>query len=402
MPTSNTMFSSIPEWNANTPKDNFRILGDEVNGQIPVTRLEHWNDFRKIIASDLFESNGNEWVFRGQKRYNWGLEPTLERICTPNSISREFAQKQLDLFRKTIRGRINDHSLLTESNTDDNDDELWSVGQHHGLATPLLDWTSSPYVALFFAFLKKDEEENLYRSIFVLNKTFVAKHSTPDGLRIFEPKKDDHGRLVSQAGLFTYSDYDSPIETSIAKALEDELESCPQEEEAAFFAKHLCKIYIRNKDQAECIRHLRKMNIHHASLFPDIIGASEYCNHCMVDFQEQASTLEETQSKKTLGKPSTELKQEFPYAHIKILKPLRALILNNKLAQRTSPQNRQRFYYFILRLIQELPSEKWKAHEDLQATLRNKIRLRTRIFHISLDAQKAFADEIMTLLINEL
>lgn len=41
--------------------------------------------------------------------------------------------------------------------------------------TPLLDWTYSPYVALFFAFQKEDSEDerdNDYRAVYVVNKAF--------------------------------------------------------------------------------------------------------------------------------------------------------------------------------------------------------------------------------------
>lgn len=274
-------FEKIPLWSNENP--NFDVMVDEVSGRIPVTRLEHWKDFTELLESDFFNRAKARLVFRGHRRYDWGLMPTLARIPESGIIKRDLAENQLAHFKRAVRGRLSDNSLVL----DNEEDELWSVGQHHGLMTPLLDWTYSPYVALFFSFMKEDsdeERENPYRAIYVLNKTFVADDGLCPDIRMFEPTKDDHGRLVNQAGLFTFSPYDSTIENKLTDTLaaedfeDDELRSAAEDEQPGIIAKYICKIYIKNEDREGCMRNLRRMNVHHASLFPDLIGASEYSN----------------------------------------------------------------------------------------------------------------------------
>lgn len=284
-PSSSKHFAQIPLWKTVERKKDkkcFEVTADEFSGRIPVTRLESWREFAELLESDFFNRPGVQLVFRGHRRFDWSLMPTLGRLTTNGIVSEDLATAQLERFKRAVRGRLNDASMVNE------DDELWSVGQHHGLMTPLLDWTYSPYVALFFAFHKsdsKEEADNPYRAVYVLNKSFLAKHENETGIRVLEPRKDDHGRLVNQAGLFTFSPSDATIENKLANVLADdelfedeELRSASDDEQPDILASYICKIYIRNEERDACLRHLRRMNVHHASLFPDLLGASEYCN----------------------------------------------------------------------------------------------------------------------------
>lgn len=280
---------NLPLW------PRFNIFDQTIDGRIPSTRLVSWEDFNKVVTHYCTQQDGSEFIFRGQHKYSWFLDPTLSRI-TNGSIDQEIADKQLKNFKLSIRGRVSDNSILTnDENNNGAEEELWAIGQHHGLATPLLDWTLSPYVALFFAFMNEDpqdwtnndgEPNNHSRVVYILSKSFIEDLEEPienKYPRIIEPSKDDHGRLVNQAGLFVMAPYGENLESSLFKALEESKIDINDIDEAA---KYLCKIHIPNSPQcrADCLSHLRRMNIHHASLFPDVIGASGYCNELVREF----------------------------------------------------------------------------------------------------------------------
>ena len=287
-------WEKIPVWSENEDENNFIFFDEFTKERIPVTRIENWRDFFKLVDSSLFNRADTQLIFRGHRRWDWQLSPTLGREPYSNDgkVTIEKAEKVHALFRQAVRGRLSDSSLVED------EDELWAVGQHYGLKTPLIDWTHSPYVALFFAFNEQDPSnesvKNTYRAIYVLNKSFVESEVHPE-IRVLEPKRDDHGRLVNQAGLFTVC-YDETIENQLQASLKDKEELVNADEDSlpALFAAYICKIYIKNELQSECIKHLRKMNVHHASLFPDLIGASEYCNLIMADWNEDQEIDEQS------------------------------------------------------------------------------------------------------------
>ena len=386
VPQSSDYFEKIPLWNADGNSKRFEVMADDLSGRIPVTRLESWRDFTNLLESDFFNRHGVQLVFRGHRRHDWGLMPTLGRVTNNGIITELLADGQLGRFKRAVRGRLNDTALVNE------DDELWSVGQHHGLMTPLLDWTYSPYVALFFAFHKeddRDEKDNPYRAVYVLNKSFLVDNETETGIRVFEPRKDHHGRLVNQAGLFTFSPFDATLENKLTDVLADEegftdeeLRSASEEEQPEILARYICKIYIRNEERDACVRHLRRMNVHHASLFPDLIGASDYCNILTAEAEQVAEIARQAaKAAANVSAPAVEPSTptaDTPPADANSANSIRSVLRAPAEAQQVEPGRIAVIAQELARVLASNQVVDWDKREAVQARLRNGIRVALR------------------------
>ena len=130
------------------------------NGVMTLT-LASWGEFHEVVK--IFNNN-TDYIWRGQRK-NWPLKSSFDRKFPKinnrqaklNEILKKFKQRLDELSNPNINGMT--------------DDEIWAIGQHYGLLTPLLDWTESPYIAAYFAFYKKDtKEQSKYRVVYTLNR----------------------------------------------------------------------------------------------------------------------------------------------------------------------------------------------------------------------------------------
>ncbi|TWU68487.1 hypothetical protein AYI74_09280 [Shewanella algae] len=395
--------SKIPVWNSENPERSFDILPEQPSGRIPVTKIEHWREFSSLLESPFFNRVDEQFIFRGHRRFDWEMTPTLARVTENGIVTEEIARQQLDMFRKAIRGRIADHSLLDDENEREYD-ELWSIGQHHGLMTPLLDWTYSPYVALFFAFAKEDqtdEKDNPYRAVYILNKTFIADDALCPDIRVFEPKKDDHGRLVSQAGLFTFSPYDATIENKLTEVLtdeefpDDELKTATEGEQPGILAKYICKVYIRNEEQQECLKHLRRMNVHHASLFPDLIGAADYCNIFMAEIErDRALQQRVTTPKPALVIEATQIEQSTLPLSVNSASILE-LLQSTPESQEVEPSRIQLIADELNKYLSKSMVVDWQERDTAKAEMKNVARVLLRKFGYPVNARDTVVNNIL-------
>lgn len=235
-------------------------------------RADSWRGFVEYVQVEL--SNYRQYIYRGQREPDWKLIPSICRIRGLSTIKVD----TLHEFKQASRGRRGSSPLKLE------DDEWWALGQHHGLNTPLLDWTGSPFVGAFFAFATARPKDSLpkARMVFALAKQKVQAKSEEvrkkepgtlltgvDAIDIISPQVDDNSRLVNQKGFFTKT-----------LGLRHDIEGWVRERFKGISGAIMVKIAIVENvgDRDDFLRFLNRMNINYLTLFPDLDGAAKHCN----------------------------------------------------------------------------------------------------------------------------
>jgi len=224
---------------------------------------EYFNKI-SLITKDIKKDDSLLILYRGQKNSTWDLLPKIARNDM-NFVGPDFLSKELDLleeFKRLSRPYINSDLM---SNTWD----LLSFAQHHGLPTRLLDWTTNPLVALYFAFKDKDDKiANRIVWMLVVSRSELAdcNAKTPFNNTKTVAFKPNHitQRLISQNGWFTVHKFLSTshkfVKLNKNKNYEDRLFRFP----------------IKNSAREEILIRLDTLGINEFTLFPSLDGLSKY------------------------------------------------------------------------------------------------------------------------------
>lgn len=165
-----------------------------------IEQCESWRSLRDRWAnySDLDQETRRQWWFRGQGNTDWELETTLDRRFRfqTDEERNEAVEVLLSEFKRELLHIGNDSLIGLEG------DALELFARHHGLPSPLMDWSESPYVASYFALEDAIRAKSDYACVWALNRTkFTPTAETVDLVDDFELLRFNL-RALHQRGVF--------------------------------------------------------------------------------------------------------------------------------------------------------------------------------------------------------
>jgi len=318
----------------------------KIEDGVKTFETETWKGFCQLIYEEFVfqdtkgkDNDGkyyiNDFIWRGHRCANWDLISFFDREFQKyhkenedikNRLRKYILERHLNSFAYACRNKLREFGIDARDfwgwikEDPKRIRHLWALGQHYGVATPMLDWCCSPFVAAFFAFeeesklkginwtnakgnkiLSLKEKENIVEKFKkcvddtnkekftndLLNKEIVKFFNQQKrvvwGLNLqitdlherlvpqityFDPMSSEHPRLINQRGLFTITDNGEDILTLVQKRWKEGEKERPW----------LIKIEIEDEKREDILRSLDSMNINHMSIYPEIYGAAKFSN----------------------------------------------------------------------------------------------------------------------------
>jgi hypothetical protein len=256
-----------------------------------------WEDF----LAWLNEIEG-PWCFRGQRDSRWLLETSLDR-----AVKKEFSSatgsgysrldREPEIRELLFRFQQQAHQYISDPPPDDDLSSWFAIMQHHGVPTRFLDWTKSPYVALYFALEEEppvdgcalwaiDLEWLEERARKLLSETpasawgefkerakyvnqLLAQTEKPVIIPVNPLRLDS--QIVAQQGFFLCKLYHQASFSQILLGMMTNPGTAAGEPDIPD-QPAVRRLVLKSELRIGFLRNLRAMNIHRASLYPGLDG----------------------------------------------------------------------------------------------------------------------------------
>ena len=225
-------------------------------------QFRSWEKFKKFA----FSLESSRYIFRGQAQ-PWRLRTAFHRSQRKDLV--RFITDDIPSLHHALTARTKHLFRL--------DDPLecgafYNLIQHHGYPTPLLDWSHSPFIAAYFAFMPKrrfQTDSNSVRIFMFDSKawrrdfrqlqkvTFARPHFS-----LLQALVIENERAMPQQGLSSVTNL-------------DDIESYIRFHEAQNQVQYLRVFDLPFSSRESVLRELNIMGISAGSLFPGLDGACE-------------------------------------------------------------------------------------------------------------------------------
>ncbi|HBZ39781.1 MAG TPA: hypothetical protein DEO59_15380 [Balneola sp.] len=212
-----------------------------------------------VEQNDVFGLYSDSVVFRGQG-VRGNLLPNIARR-DPSIDTTEIEKKLLEQLE--LQGA----SMLVSNG--DKELDLLVTAQHYGLKTRLLDWTTNPLIALWFACTDPTEGDvyvyGLETDSLLSHDVYGKSPFSATKTRIIQPRLNN-SRIIAQQGWFTlhrYADKDSRF-----VPLEKNSET----------KEHLHELLIPACVRNSLLKALNQHGISSKTIFPDLAGLCRHLN----------------------------------------------------------------------------------------------------------------------------